>query len=83
MTLSRNMTAATLVGVIALSIGPAWNTTIAELSDKYDDSETTRFQPDVLIQAWGDGFAQIGIAALALFVRREEQSKKTENEPTN
>lgn len=64
-----------LVALIGAAIAPAWNSTIAELSDKYDDSKTTRFQPDVIIQAWGDAVVQIGIACLAFYNRNPKSDE--------
>lgn len=39
--------------IVGTAIGPAWNLTIAELSDATDASATTMFQPDLMIAAWG------------------------------
>lgn len=67
-----------LIAIICAAIAPSWNTTIAELADKYDDSLTTRFQPDIIIQAWGDAVVQVGIAIFA-FYNRNQKSKPDEN----
>lgn len=65
-----------LLALIAAALAPAWNTTIAELADKYDDSLTTAFQPDVLIQSWGDAIVQVGIAVFAFYNRNSKVEGK-------
>lgn len=41
-----------LMAAGAALIGP-FQLTIAELQDKFDESKTTAFQPDLIIGAWG------------------------------
>lgn len=41
-----------LLAIAAAIISPI-QLTIAELKDKYDESATTVFQPDLVISAWG------------------------------
>jgi hypothetical protein len=57
--------------VVGTAIAPAWNATIAELSDATDDSLTTAFQPDILITAWGGAITDICIGVLLYFTRNQ------------
>lgn len=57
--------------IIASVVGPAWNLTIAEFADKYDDSITTKFQPELLISAWGSAIASIAGGIAIYFTRNQ------------
>lgn len=56
--------------VIAPSIAPAWNITIAEIADRYDASATTVFQPELVIKAWGDVISNMGILLVAILTHK-------------
>ncbi len=62
-----------VIGLVGVNFGPAWNLTIAELADAADASETTLFQPELLVTAWGDA---IKFAAIAVFVWLNRNSIK-------
>ena len=68
----RPVQIAAILGLILSPLGSAWNLTIAELAERYDDSATTRFQPDLIIVAWGQVVSAAFIAVLAS-VRSKEQ----------
>lgn len=68
----RPIQIAAILGLILTPLGTAWNVTLAELADKYDDSPTTRFQPDLLIQAWGQVVSAAFIAILASVRSKKE-----------
>lgn len=57
--------------IIGTAIAPAWNLTIAELSDATDASLTTMLQPDLIIQAWGGAISDIAIGILLYFTRNQ------------
>jgi hypothetical protein len=57
--------------IIGTAIGPAWNLTIAELSDATDASATTMLQPDLLIAAWGGALADVAMGTLLYFTRNQ------------
>lgn len=61
-----------ILGLILTPLGTAWNVTLEELADRVDDSATTVFQPELLIQAWGQVLSAAFIALLAS-VRSKEQ----------
>lgn len=66
----KNLTAiqiAAIIGLILTPLGSAWNVTLEELADRYDASETTMFQAELLIKAWGDVVQAAFIAILASF----------------
>lgn len=72
----RPIQIAAILGLMLTPLGTAWNTTLAELSDCYDDSVTTRFQPELLIQAWG-AVVSSGFIAVLASVRSKEQPPLT------
>lgn len=57
--------------IIGTAIAPAWNLTIAELSDATDASPTTMLQPDLLIASWGGALADIATGVLLYFTRNQ------------
>lgn len=57
--------------IVGTAIAPAWNLTIAELSDATDASATTMLQPDLLIAAWGGALADIAMGVLLYFTRNQ------------
>lgn len=57
--------------IVGTAIGPAWNLTIAELSDATDASATTMFQPDLMIAAWGGALADVAMGVLLYFTRNQ------------
>jgi len=60
-----------LLLIVGSVIGPAWNLTIAELADAYDDSLTTKFQPELLISAWGSAIAATAGSVLVYLTRNK------------
>jgi hypothetical protein len=60
--------------IVGTAIAPAWNITIAELSDATDASATTMFQPELIIQSWGGAIADIAIGVL-LYLTRNQPTK--------
>lgn len=63
-----------LLVVIGSVIGPAWNLTVAEIADKYDDSLTTKFQPELLISAWGSAIAAVA-GGIVIYLTRNQPPK--------
>lgn len=57
--------------VIGTAIAPAWNLTIAELSDATDASLTTMLQLDLIIQAWGGAISDTALGILLYFTRNQ------------
>ena len=72
----RPIQIAAILGLILTPLGTAWNVTLEELADKYDSSEASQFQPELLIQAWGGVLSAAFIAVLAS-VRSKEQPPMT------
>lgn len=60
-----------LLLIIGSVVAPAWNLTFAELADKYDDSLTTKFQPELLITAWGSAVATTAGSVLLYLTRNK------------
>jgi len=71
----RPIQIAAILGLILTPLGTAWNVTLEELADCYDNSGTTQFQPELLIQSWGQVLSAAFIAVLAS-VRSKEQKPR-------
>lgn len=61
-----------ILGMVSLPLGTAWNATIAELADKWDDKASTRFQPDIIVKVWGDFIQACFIAFIAALRPKDE-----------
>ena len=58
-----------LLLTIGICFAPAFNVSVAEWQDAVDASATTAFQPELLIDAWADGFRTFCLAIFAYLTR--------------
>ena len=72
----RPIQIAAILGLIAAPLGTAWNVTVEEIADKYDNNTATAYQPELVIKAWGD-VIQAAFIALLASVRSKEQKPLT------
>lgn len=54
-----------------VAIAPAWNLTRNEIRDAVDASAVTLFEPELLVDSWGNTVTTIALGVYAFFTRNQ------------